>query len=263
MAKRDDHWFKFYYRHFIIATANWPDDKVGAYIKLLIHQFDRHGLPDDEEELKTMITSFKKNWPALSKKFNKGEDGLLRNDFMNEIREERDKKSVKGFETGSLGGRPKKKPEGLEKKPKGFKNETHIDNISLSYSNSPSVSDQEEEGTGEETHGLSTSGFWVNEFDKDYQLSDIQIGGAIQFVTLTTLVVLTDSEVVDAWEAFKINNFSQRKWYNSFEELLKHFRNSLKTEKQKNGTRQQSVEAGGNKVKPGTSEARIERAKNW
>lgn len=142
---RDDHWFKFYYKLFLISTQGWKDDEVGAYLKLLINQFDRGGLPDDPSELSKLITTFKKNWPTLSKKFKKCEDGFLRNDFMAEIRIERDEKSKKNSELGKLGGRPSKKRTETETKANGFEIESHIYSPSLSVSGS-----LKEEGPGEE-----------------------------------------------------------------------------------------------------------------
>lgn len=107
MPNRDDHWFKFYYRNFLISTNRWTDEQVGAYLRLLIHQFDKDGLPSEDQDLKIMITSFKKSWPVVSKKFKKGPDGLLRNDFMKGIRDERDQKSNENSKNGKKGGRKK------------------------------------------------------------------------------------------------------------------------------------------------------------
>lgn len=146
MAK-DDHWFKFYYRLMLVSTQGWKDDEFGAYVRLLIHQFDKGGLPDDPGELSKLVSTFKKNWPALSKKFKKGEDGLLRNDFMKAVRDERDKKSALGSEFGKKGGRGNKKETLSENKGNPLENQRE----SLSLSPSYSVS-KEERGVGKETN---------------------------------------------------------------------------------------------------------------
>lgn len=230
MAK-EDQWFKFFYRQFIISTQGWKDDEVGAYIRLLIKQFDSNGVPDDPVELNKLITSYKKNWPLLSKKFKKNEDGLLRNDFMAEIRKDRDEKSKKGKEIGSLGGRPPKNEKDKKNKPLGYQNKTHI---SYSDSLSTSLSLDEEVGTGEEE---TNSGFYVNELPKNIPIDLIQIANAKEFISITCSKNLTDEEIFKQWEAFKIQVFGQREWYDSTEKLMTHFRNSLKNTIQKNGNK--------------------------
>lgn len=128
MSKKDTHWFKCYYRQLLIATNGWSDEKFGSYWRLLIHQFDRDGLPDNENELKNLTTSFKKNWPELKKKFKKSEaDGLLRNDFMKEISDERKEQRSKSQTFGKKGGRPLNNLTLSEKEPEPFQKKTHID----------------------------------------------------------------------------------------------------------------------------------------
>jgi uncharacterized protein YdaU (DUF1376 family) len=109
MRERKMHYFEFHFQKFIAATKGWKDDEVGAFLKLLIEQFDRGYIPDDEEELSRLITTFKKNWPRLKKKFTEpSEPGQLRNTFMCAVREEAHEKSVKNAENGAKGGRAKK-----------------------------------------------------------------------------------------------------------------------------------------------------------
>lgn len=130
MLSRDDSWFKFYYRHFTLATSKWTDEKVGAYLRLLIHQYLEGSIPGNENDMKDIITSFKKSWPTVSKKFKKDVDGSFRNEFMSEVRAEREQKVNENRVNGKLGGRPAKKkksdnhedikPHGFEKKPDGY-----------------------------------------------------------------------------------------------------------------------------------------------
>lgn len=228
MAK-DDHWFKFFYKLFLISTQGWKDDEVGAYLKLLINQFDRGGLPDDEVELSKLITTFKKNWPLLSKKFKKCEDGKLRNDFMDGIRKERNEIIESYRRRGEKGGRPKKQNESY-KEPIAFKDKS--DNISSSYSSSFS---KEDDGTEEETN----RGFDVREMPKDMRLNLVQIANTKEYISITCKKDLTTDELNEKWEAFKIQNFNVQKWYNSEEELVTHFRYSIKNEISKNGAHQQ------------------------
>jgi hypothetical protein len=235
MAK-DDIWFKFFYKLFLISTQGWKDDEVGAYMRLLINQFDRGSLPDDPKELQKLITTYKKNWPLLSKKFVKGQDGFLRNIFMDEIRIERTEKSKKGRIAGELGGRPSNKQKVNENKPKGYQNKTHIYSSSVSSSNSQEVG---ESVKGDETIELSPEGFFSDSLDPDLLLTNIQVGATVEYIRIKCKHDISMADVRDQWRAFKIQVFAQHDWYNNFEKLLAHFRDSLKIETKRNGTHKQ------------------------
>lgn len=233
MAKKDDHWFKFYYRLILISCQGWRDDEFGAYVRLLIHQFDKDGLPGSEAEISKLITTFKKNWPLLQTKFKKGEDGLLRNDFMKEIREERDEKSRRGVENGKTGGRPKKNEKVIDNKPKGFENKTHIDH-SLSPSSSTSQ-DEEVSLKGEE--GWNT---FPTEKEIELWLPDITIGAVTQLFKISKGVDASGDDIGGLWEIFKAQNFTGKKFYQSQSSVYSHFVNWCKTQTI-NGTHQQSA----------------------
>jgi uncharacterized protein YdaU (DUF1376 family) len=139
---KKEHWFKFYYHRIMVSCAGWKDDEFGAYIKLLIRQFDKGYVPNDEKELKRIISSYKKNWELLSTKFNEEEPGKLFNNVMKEVRDEYDAKAERNRENGPKGGRPKKP----KQNPDGYESETQP--LSVSYSNSSSL--EKEEGSEEE-----------------------------------------------------------------------------------------------------------------
>ena len=236
---RADHWFKFYYHRILVSCSGWKDDEFGAFVKLLIHQFDKGFVPKDENELKRIISSYKKNWPLLSTKFKEEEPGKLINHVMDEIRNERIAKSEKNKQIGKLGGRPKNKIE-TESKPNGYENKSHI------YSNSNSNSEFEDKVGEEEkeTFYLPANGFFSDELEKDCLLTEIQIGSTIEFIRLKCSKKISEKDVGDEWEAFKIQQFGKHEWYNGFEDLLSHFRNSLKISiingNSKNGTTKQN-----------------------
>jgi uncharacterized protein YdaU (DUF1376 family) len=225
MAK-EDQWFKFYYKLFLISTQGWKDDEVGAYVRLLSNQFDRGGLPDDEAELKKLITSHKKNWPALSKKFKKCDDGLLRNDFMSDVRKERDEKSIKNKEIGSLGGRPRKNRTITELKPNAFKNESHIYSSSLSDSVLGN-----EEGMGEEKPFVANGRFFKLDDPDLLGVPDRHLDNSIMLISITKKKNLTKEEVLDLFEVFKCQNINGTKYYESSDAVFSHFLNWLKTQK--------------------------------
>lgn len=59
MAK-GDYYFPLYYKKLLTSTIGWKDDEFGAYVRLLIHQFDKGKLPGDIKELSLLCTSIKK-----------------------------------------------------------------------------------------------------------------------------------------------------------------------------------------------------------
>jgi hypothetical protein len=239
MAKKDDHWFKFYYRLILISCQGWRDDEFGAYVRLLIHQFDKDGLPENEAEIAKLITTFKKNWPMLKAKFKKCEDGLLRNDFMKEIRNERDEKSRRGVEIGKTGGRPKKNEPVINNKPKGFEKETHIDH-SLSSSNSPSLVD-EVSSKGEE--GWNT---FPDETQMDLWLPEITAGAVTELFGIAKRVDLTPDQVSGLWKIFKAQNFTGKKFYQSQSAVYSHFINWSKIQTVDNGNSNRASTSAGN-----------------
>jgi hypothetical protein len=104
------YYFNFFYQRILTSCMGWKDDEFGAFVKLLIHQFDKGYIPDDPEEIGRIITSYKKNWPLLSKKFKNGaQDGELINGFMEEVRTKAFKKSIINGKNGSEGGKAKSK----------------------------------------------------------------------------------------------------------------------------------------------------------
>jgi hypothetical protein len=144
---KNEHWFKFYYLRMLVSCSGWKDDEFGAYVKLLIHQFDKGFVPTDEKELKKLITTYNKNWNLLKSKFTEDEPGKLRNGVMSIVRDEYDKKKEKGKENGSKGGRPKKEKIETKSKPNGFQNVR--DNISVSISDFKNKDDGLEEENNE------------------------------------------------------------------------------------------------------------------
>lgn len=80
-----------YYNDINSSTEHWSDEEFGAYMRLLIHQWDKGSIPEDATRLKRIAATAKKHWKLLKEKFIKGEDGLLRNARMEEIRINREK----------------------------------------------------------------------------------------------------------------------------------------------------------------------------
>lgn len=73
--------FQFYPDDFIAGTADMTNEEVGAYIRLLCHQWSKGGIPNDPERISRMAGAMPV--PSLgyvTSKFRLCPDGCLRND---------------------------------------------------------------------------------------------------------------------------------------------------------------------------------------
>jgi hypothetical protein len=150
------HFFALHFQKILAATKGWKDDEFGAYIKLLIEQFDRGYIPDDPEELSRLITTYKKNWPRLKKKFTApSEPGQLRNAFMITIREDAHEKSAKNSVSGKIGAQIKK-----QKRSERLANdEANAQQTDKRNASQPVTSNQEPENTDVERDAVQQQFF--------------------------------------------------------------------------------------------------------
>lgn len=87
MARQNvDHYMPFFGRDFYASTAMWTAEEVGHYIRLLVIQWDSGGLPADLNRLEMVSPGITAVWDLLQTKFPAGEDGLRRNERMEEHR---------------------------------------------------------------------------------------------------------------------------------------------------------------------------------
>ena len=87
--------FQFYAADFLVGTSSMTCAEVGIYIRLLCHQWDRGGLPNDPEALAKLAMIHADGLDStaiapLMAKFQQCEDGLLRNERLAETRAKRD-----------------------------------------------------------------------------------------------------------------------------------------------------------------------------
>ena len=83
MAK--DPIFPLYYNDLDRSTKTWTDEEFGAYVRLLMEQWDKGFIPKDYQRLTRIATSLDKNWPMLKEKVVEV-DGNLQNLRLEEIR---------------------------------------------------------------------------------------------------------------------------------------------------------------------------------
>lgn len=126
------HYLKLYYQRLITSTTGWTDEEFGAYLRLLIYQFDQGSIPNNKKELKKIITSCEKNYSFLSKKFDRKNNRWV-NSVMDEVRRDAQAKILKNRENGNKGGRPKK-PNGFETENQTvIKNKTQTEPIPVNH----------------------------------------------------------------------------------------------------------------------------------
>lgn len=74
---------------------------------------------------------------------------------------------------------------------------------------------------GENKVELQKDGFFLNDLPKDMKLSEMEVGKTIQFVKFSIKQDVTESQVAEYWEAFKIQWFEKKEWkkqYRGFNE---------------------------------------------
>ena len=62
-------WFPIYWQRFIIGTLDMSAEEIGAYILLLIHQWDKGFIPENPQEIKKISRVSVKKLENVLKKF--------------------------------------------------------------------------------------------------------------------------------------------------------------------------------------------------
>ena len=84
-AGRNLHWVPIYHRDLKASTADWSDSEFGAYLRLLLHQWDRGSIPSDMARLARIAPSAAEHWELIGPKFPGGV-----NPRMAKVRSDRD-----------------------------------------------------------------------------------------------------------------------------------------------------------------------------
>lgn len=101
--------FSFYVNDFEGGTRHMTDEELGCYLRLLLAQFNRGKLPNNNDFLRRFCTSFDKSWAIVGEKFEKIDDNFIQNKRLVTEIGKRDKFIDKQEDNGRLGGRPPKK----------------------------------------------------------------------------------------------------------------------------------------------------------
>lgn len=182
----------------------------GCYMDLLHAQFNHGRL--SLEDIKTCLGSdYGTAWPALQKKFKQDEKNLFFNERC-ELEKLRRAEFVSSRSNGKSG----------RKKSHDKSHDFHTDN------HTENGNEDENKISNEIKFSLPKNGFFTDTLEPGLKLTTMQVNATIEYIRLMTKQVVTESDVGDRWEAFKIAEFSKHQWYSDFERLLSHFRNSYK-----------------------------------
>ncbi len=96
--------FQFYPDDFLAGTSDMSAEEVGAYIRLLCHQWSKGSIPNDEERAGRMAGLI--GSPSLRyvlAKFSPCDDGQLRNKRLEEVRDESAQYRTRQAQSGAAG----------------------------------------------------------------------------------------------------------------------------------------------------------------
>lgn len=216
------HHFKFFYQRFLTSTVGWKEEEQGAYLRLLIVQFDQGGIPPDTESIGAISPVARKIWDKkLKNKFQHvNNDGTLFNKVMAGIRNEAIEKRTVNRENGGMGGRPKKNRTVISGKPNGFQMETQTESETKPI---PLTNNQEEKNIKKEADGWT---FYPGP-DCGIELTETEVGGVAEYIALTKRITLPSARIVQFWKAFVLD-LTGKEFYQYRVDLTSHFRNWLR-----------------------------------
>lgn len=131
-------WFPFYGNDFLVSTIGLSCEQVGIYIRLLCIQWDNGGLPNDPAKLADMVGSHGLATAVPVHLFGLCQDGLLRNQRLEEIRKERIQYSATQAEKGKKRWKKHAVAQPVLNNGSSPAQQVHEPNVSLSQSQSHS-----------------------------------------------------------------------------------------------------------------------------
>ena len=96
--------FQFYADDFLAGTSDMSAEEVGGYIRLLCHQWTKGGIPNDQDRAGRMATLL--GSPSLGyvlAKFSLCDDGMLRNERLEQVRGEQEAYKLRQASSGRNG----------------------------------------------------------------------------------------------------------------------------------------------------------------
>jgi hypothetical protein len=232
MAK--DPAFLFYTSDFLTGTLTMTDEQVGKYIRLLCLQHQKGALSE-----KDMLFICKSYDEDIFCKFVKSESGY----FNQRLKDESEKRA--NYSLSRSNNRKKKED---------------IKNICKTYDEHM---ENENENINEDEIVLKKIAQFPI-FETPFELTETEINAAKEINNRQTGQIPTEKDVGNWLYIFKQVNFTGQKFYENRTEIVKHFKNWVKSQKlQSNGSTTNNYAGTNGTAKKGTSEARTDRAKVW
>jgi uncharacterized protein YdaU (DUF1376 family) len=232
--------FPLYYNDIDRSTRDWTDEEFGCYVRLLLHQWDKFGLPLGFDRLSRIATSVEKNWDIIGPKFQEV-GGLLKNAKLEEIRTARMKESDKQSDNGKKGGRPKKNETQTKPKQNPIYNPDINPNKSLHNEYEYEINNTEVLESRDRI-GVQGKGKGWNQkpglSERSLELPESKMTAVIELLRISTGKSPTREDISGLWSVFKVQNFTGENYYQSPEKTYSHFVNWSKQQKI-NGSHQQ------------------------
>lgn len=226
MAK-GDFYFPLFYKRLLTSTIGWKDDEFGAYVRLLIHQFDNGSIPSDLKELSRIAPSIKKHWPLIKKKFKDDGNGGMINHVMYDIYHDIQEKKKINSDNGKKGGRKRTVNRNeSDRLPIGSENETQTEAIPIT-NNKQQIT---KEGNTD-TH--PPENFWMTKPGREsinLELPELKAGAVQELFGISKNLSVSLPQIEKLWMVFKIQNFNGEKFYQTANETFSHFINWCKTQ---------------------------------
>ena len=185
-------------------------EEKGAYIELLIMQFTRGHMT--EHMIGREVGHL---WDGIKDKFIQDENGLWYNKRLDDEKEKR-KNYVNSRTNNKLGKNQYNKTSGQER---GHMT-SHMDN------------ENDNENKDVLKKGVQGEGFIFPKNDYEIELTEMDVGRAVQFLCFAKGVKDADADMVLAiWGTFKSKNFTGKKSYTDNRDIIRHFFESLKFQK--------------------------------
>lgn len=224
-----------YYNDLLGATREWTDEEFGAYVRLLLHQWDKgyvpnpcqtyaNGLPTnmptvcqpDFQRLARIAATVEKNWGVLAPKFREVAEGL-QNENMEEIRLRRLKHKLKQSDNAQK----------RYQTPSQTPSQTPAKNMPLEYENE----------IEKEKRTLSFEGKGNFSFDKSLPLPSHTLEAA-EMNQFTHTKKRNTEFVKDQWKIFLVERLADPDHlyhYRTIKDLTKYFLNFLRDKFPSNG----------------------------
>jgi len=224
--------FQFYPQDFLVGTADMEPEEVGAYIRLLCYQWEKCGLPNDNKKLQKL--SGCQNIDQVLVKFKICDDGLLRNEKLESVRNEQNEYFRKKIEAGRLGAEIKKSKHNVST-PKAKLKQTASPSSSSSSSNSdtPSVIIADQKKSALYTNFISAYDLFVQ--DKTglpAKIDGIQGKNAKEIIAYFTRACKNknpgsgENEILESWKLV-LGNYDKWEPFHKGQLELRHINSNL------------------------------------